>query len=124
MSRRKLFTRWVADALRWSWQLLSKALGQRRALVRVVVSEGALSSDLKSKTLYIVTEEGVAWQAAIICPCGCGDKLDLNLLPDERPCWRVRIGPSGAASLHPSVWRTEGCRSHFFLRDGHITWVD
>lgn len=107
-----------AELLRW----LLPSLGRRPA-IRVVISEGMLPSNLKERTLYVVTEDGVPWQAALICPCGCGENLDLNLLTDERPCWRVSVGPDGAASLAPSVWRTEGCRSHFFVREGEIVWA-
>ena len=45
--------------------------------------------------------------------CDCDDQLDLNLLPDERTCWKVSIGLVGIAPLHPSVWRTEDCQLQF-----------
>jgi len=118
------FARWVTDVLAEFWRWLHAPVRRRRGLVQAVVSEGGLPSNLKPKILYVVKEEGVAWQAALICPCGCGDQLDLNLLPDERPCWQVRIGVGGVASLHPSVRRTEGCKSHFFLREGRIIWAE
>jgi Family of unknown function (DUF6527) len=123
MSWAKSLAQRIVGALARSWNRLCARLTRREALVRAVVSEGALTLDLNPKTLYVVTEDGMAWQAALICPCGCGAQLDLNLLPDERPCWRVCISTDGAASLSPSVWRTEGCRSHFFLREGRIVWV-
>ena len=113
----------MTNVLAEFWRLLYSPFHRNRDLVQAVVSEGALPGDLKPKILYVVKEDGVAWQAALICPCGCGDRLDLNLLPDERPYWQVRIGASGVASLHPSVQRTEGCESHFFLREGRIIWA-
>ena len=114
----------LINSLAEFWRWLCSPFGGRRDLMRAVVSDGSMPSSLKPKVLYVVTEDGIAWQAALICPCGCGDRLDLNLLPDERPCWRVGIGSDEIASLQPSVWRTEGCRSHFFLREGHIVWVN
>ncbi|MDM9644782.1 DUF6527 family protein [Rhizobium sp. S163] len=27
-------------------------------------------------------------------------------------------------TLHPSVWRNSGCRSHFWVRRGRIAWCD
>lgn len=90
--------------------------------IRLVKVEGAFPKSLKTKTLYILTEDGVPWQAAMICPCGCGEKLDLNLLPDERPCWRFRSDEKSRATLEPSVWRKVGCKSHFWLRSGRIIW--
>jgi len=74
--------------------------------------------------LYIVEEDGFLEQAAMVCPCGCGSVLNMNLLPDERPCWRVEQHASGAVSLFPSVWRQVGCRSHFWFREGRVHWCD
>ena len=59
----------------------------------------------------------------IICPCGCGETLYMNLQRDRRPCWRFTVDRRGTATLHPSVWRQVGCRSHFFLRRGVVQWA-
>lgn len=91
--------------------------------VHLVMVEGAFPKAIEPRTLYILTEDGAPWQAAMICPCGCGETLDLNLLPDERPCWCFAADNRGRASLDPSVWRKIGCRSHFWLRRGMIVWV-
>ena len=56
------------------------------------------------------------------CPCGCGSVLDVNLLPDDKPIWRASVTPDDLPTLHPSVWRKVGCKSHFFMRDGGIVW--
>ncbi|WP_436231260.1 DUF6527 family protein [Caballeronia sp. LjRoot29] len=58
----------------------------------------------------------------MICPCGCGEVIELNLLKQARPCWSAEEHPDGTISLVPSVWRQRGCRSHFFLRRGGIEW--
>ncbi len=89
---------------------------------RTVMVNEALPRQLTRNTLYIVTDEGYEEQAAMLCPCGCGSVLHMNLLPDERPCWSVTQHPNGTASLHPSVWRQVGCRSHFWFRNGRIQW--
>lgn len=60
--------------------------------------------------------------AAFACPCGCREVVRTNLLPEARPCWTWRVSPQGAVTLHPSVWRTTGCRSHFFVQGGCIVW--
>jgi hypothetical protein len=62
------------------------------------------------------------WAAAFLCPCGCRTLIQLSLLRDERPHWQLLLSPDGRPSLTPSVWRTEGCRSHFWLRRGDIVW--
>jgi hypothetical protein len=73
-------------------------------------------------TLYLAGEGANLWAAAMICPCGCGDVIELNLLKEARPFWRVQEDADGTITLHPSVWRQKGCRSHFILRRGRIVW--
>ncbi len=77
---------------------------------------------LNPHKLYLAGENGYFWAAAMLCPCGCGDVIELNLLKKARPCWSVNEHPDGLVSLMPSVWRREGCHSHFFLRRGQIEW--
>ncbi|MGD9420073.1 MAG: DUF6527 family protein [Verrucomicrobiota bacterium JB025] len=59
----------------------------------------------------------------MLCPCGCGCLIHLNLLFDlSRPRWDVRQEADGSATITPSIWRNNGCRSHFVLRHGRIRW--
>ena len=51
-----------------------------------------------------------------------GRVLHMNLLPDERPCWRVTRNVDRTVTLHPSIWRNKDCGSHFWLRNGRIRW--
>lgn len=72
-------------------------------------------------TVVAVGEGGHLWYAVFACPCGCGETIQLSLLPDDRPRWRL-TSHGGVPTLSPSVWRHRGCRSHFILRDGRVTW--
>ena len=90
---------------------------------RTISIDGSLPSKLKKNALYIVSEDGFEEQAAMLCPCGCAQTLHMNLLPDDRPLWRVTRHADGSASLRPSVWRKKGCRSHFCFRKGRVDWV-
>lgn len=76
---------------------------------------------LKPSTLYVAGEEHM-WAAAMLCPCGCGDVIELNLLEQASPCWSVRQHRDGSVTLMPSVWRRKGCCSHFFVRNSRIYW--
>lgn len=76
----------------------------------------------RPETLYLVGEEQYLWSAAFLCPCGCGELVQLNLLPEARPRWAVERHADGTVTLSPSVWRVRGCKSHFFLRRGRIEW--
>ena len=72
-------------------------------------------------TIVAVGEGEHLWYAVLACPCGCGETIQLSLLPDERPRWRLTVH-EGVPTLSPSVWRHRGCQSHFILRDGLVTW--
>lgn len=78
---------------------------------------------LKSRVVYLSSDEGQEWLAVFLCPCGCAAKIHLNLLPESRPCWRVMMGKYTLPTVAPSVWRTSGCGSHFFIRNGCISWA-
>lgn len=72
--------------------------------------------------VYLAGDAGEFWGAAMTCPCGCGETIELNLLPQVRPRWSVPSAASGPATLMPSVWRRSGCKSHFIVRKGQIVW--
>lgn len=82
-----------------------------------------LPENVKSKTIYIVGSNESPWLIAFNCPCGCQNLIQLNLLKDADPCWSYRISPKGKINISPSVWRTKGCKSHFFVHKGKIDWV-
>jgi hypothetical protein len=106
-------------ALQWGKKRLYR---WRDPAYATVVVEEFLPKNPKPRVLYIVQEDGFEEHAAMLCPCGCGELLQMNLLPDERPCWRLVRHKDGTSSLKPSVWRKKGCRSHFWLRRGRIFW--
>lgn len=80
-----------------------------------------LPDTLDPNTIYL--EGNPPWVAAFLCPCGCGDTINLSLIPNDRPRWRVTTHWDGTLTLFPSIWRTRGCKSHFFFRRGKIHWV-
>jgi hypothetical protein len=74
--------------------------------------------------VYLVGEGEHLWQAVFKCPCGCEDDVQLSLMPEGRPRWHATVHENETVSLWPSVSRTVGCRSHFFVRHGRIDWCD
>jgi hypothetical protein len=64
------------------------------------------------------------WQAALLCPCGCGHLIQLSLLNSDSPRWDLKVDRDGKATISPSISRTLGCQAHFFVRDGGIIWCD
>lgn len=83
-----------------------------------------LPDNVVPKILYVAGEDDHLWFATMVCPCGCGETLQLGLLKDTRPRWTLEIDARGRPTLSPSVWRKVGCRSHFFMRGGLIEWCE
>lgn len=56
-------------------------------------------------------------RADLQCPCGCGAIISLNLIPNVRPCWKIRLN-----NITPSINRNIGCKSHFSIAGGKVEW--
>lgn len=81
-----------------------------------------LPQRLEPKVIYVSGEDGQEWFVGFLCPCGCEETIQLSILPNTKPRWKLTKHGNGTVSLHPSVWRTKGCRSHFFFKEGYISW--
>ena len=79
--------------------------------------------EMEPRTLYLIGDLGAPWSAALICPCGCKEVIQLSLVKNDSPRWRHRSHADGTISLDPSIWRTKGCRSHFHIRSGRVIWA-
>lgn len=102
-----------------------RAIVERLALARRVVRlEADVAPDrMPPRHLVLLTDGSEEWSVVMLCPCGCGDRVELPLFAEARPRWNLRTDSRGRATLHPSIWRKDGCRSHYFLRAGRVTWV-
>lgn len=110
------------NLLKHLWVWLRRLVVGRPSRYRTVVIEDT-PERFQPGHVYLVGEKGYFWCAAMLCPCGCQAIIQLNLLTSTRPAWRfVRHPRTGALTLRPSVWRTQGCRSHFLLRNGQVHW--
>jgi hypothetical protein len=67
----------------------------------------------ESKTVYHFSDDKVI---ALICHCGCGALIQLNELDDTRPRWKIINGNT----IHPSINRIVGCKSHFSIINGKV----
>lgn len=100
------------------------ALSRRRDAPLTAKHVDDLPARLDGRKLYVISEGAYLMQASMVCPDGCGATINLNLMPDDQPCWTLKIGPGGRPTLRPSVWQHDGCGAHFFLRDGRVVWCD
>jgi len=78
--------------------------------------------DPKPYVMYLIGERIDPWLVCFRCPCSCGEIINLNLLKDASPVWKVKINKKGKLTIRPSIKRTIGCRSHFFLTQNRIDW--
>lgn len=76
-------------------------------------------------TVYLGRDrDGLVWGGALRCPCGCAETIHVNFVPGHDAVWRFQVHPDATVTLSPSVWRTRSCRSHFFIREGILLWVN
>jgi hypothetical protein len=79
-------------------------------------------SVVSKQTVFIIKDGAKADSLVFKCPCGCDADIYLNLLKDTRPNWNYYI-TRGKITISPSVWRTIGCESHFFIQGSKIVWM-
>lgn len=97
------------------------------AVPRYVVALGdehPSDEELRSDRVFVVREGTLKKWAYLRCPCGCREVIQLSLNPSRRPRWEVREDWFLRPTLHPSVNRLDGCRSHFWVRSGAVEWCD
>lgn len=109
---------WLARA----WQWLTAALTPDRKLV--VVGGDSLPERLPWRNLVLARGDGEDWCVGLRCPCGCGRRLEMMLLKEVRPRWDLTVDDRGRPTLHSSVWLREGCRAHFWVRQGKVVWCE
>jgi hypothetical protein len=113
----------------WVWSIITYVLRRliavapwRKPKLFHAIRVEEFPDRLERAKVYLAGENDNLWAAAMICPCGCGEVIELNLLRQARPCWSVQEHSDKTITLAPSVWRQKGCRSHFILRHGRIVW--
>ena len=74
------------------------------------------------KVIYIIGHKTNPWLLLFFCPCGCEQKIQLNLLEESSPCWRYSLYKK-QITIRPSIWRDIGCKSHFIIKNGNVQWV-
>lgn len=110
----------LLNLIRTAWRWL-RTWGRSPHPLRTLHTE-ELPDTLRPGFVYVLGEGRYRWSVATLCPCGCKGVLQMSVMKEGRPRWQLEEHQDGTISLHPSVWRKEGCRSHFFLRRGQIVW--
>jgi hypothetical protein len=80
-----------------------------------------LPEEFEHNVIYIVGSP-VCWVLAFVCPCGCKQIIQLNVLKDDYPCWKFSLYRK-RITIYPSIKRNTGCKSHFWIYRGKIEMV-
>jgi uncharacterized protein DUF6527 len=114
--------KWISNALARIGRLFGKT--ERRPSVLTVTRMEEVDKDcLESSVIYVESRGGLDRWLHLKCPCGCADVISLNLMTNHRPFWSITWHGDGTLTVMPSVDKTSGCRSHFFIRRCRIAWA-
>ena len=95
----------------------------RTEVVAILSAEYPDLASLPPGLLHIVGGKHYQKWAYLKCPCNCGAEIMLSLSAARRPRWRVKLDWLHRPTIEPSIWQTEGCFSHFWIRKGSVDWV-
>lgn len=96
---------------------------QKKGYELISIEDAPEENNFENQKVYWVGRPDNKWCAAFICPCGCKEVIYLNLLPKGSPCWRITNEGSDFFTIHPSINRKKGCKSHFFIKNNTIIWA-
>ncbi len=92
---------------------------------RVRIATGdTLPLEMPSRDLVVVRYAEEDWSVGFLCPCGCGESIELALLKEVSPRWDLTIDRKGLPTLSPSIWKKAGCKSHFWIKSGVVHWCE
>ena len=105
--------------------LIKKILGlkQKKTYFSVIEIEDMQNIKLKPHYLYVERRGGKDRWLHLLCPSGCGQTLSVNLMQSINPFWTLLQNSDKTVTLSPSIDKTDGCRSHFFIRNSQVQWV-
>jgi len=107
------------------WQWIKSTIEDRWLSRGIDIAKGDfLPTKMPKRNLLLLRDGKENWSVGFICPCGCNRTVELHLLPEAHPHWKLTINQKGLPTLSPSVWLKDGCRSHFWIRDGKIIWCN
>ncbi|WP_245512289.1 DUF6527 family protein [Rhizobium leguminosarum] len=81
-----------------------------------------LPKTLPWRDLLLTMDDAEHWSVGMRCPCGFGDTIELLVAAEAKPRWDVTIDEAHRPTIHPSVRRQKGCRTHFWIRRRRVHW--
>ncbi|MGN6204678.1 DUF6527 family protein [Humibacter sp.] len=75
-------------------------------------------AEMEPGVLYVSTEYATV---SHLCACGCGEEVTISLRPKR---WKLTFD-GDTVTLNPSIGNTGlACRSHYFIRENGIIWLE
>ena len=102
--------------------LVSLRLVKRPDLVGRIADRHPTPDELRDGELIVVQDGDRQKWACLRCPGGCGEKLQLALVPYRKPRWLVRLDWLRRPSITPSVRQLNDCQCHFWIKGGKVHW--
>ena len=84
-------------------------------------SECPSLEELRRDLILLEIRGGYLKWAHLSCP-KCGDHIQLPLAGEGR--WSVKVDLLRRPTFSPSIWETESCGAHFFVRNGNLIWCE
>lgn len=81
------------------------------------INEDCFEDNIDPRFIYLIGDP--LYIGIFKCPCGCGEDTHINFIKDT-DCWDVVIDKNGFATITPSILRTIGCKSHFYIKHGLV----
>jgi len=89
-----------------------------------MILENPKPEEIKKNIVYIVGGKNYVKWAYLKCPDCCGETILLSLVSNKGPSWKIKQDKKGRVTRYPSIFKQDGCRSHFFIIDGNLVWLN
>jgi len=83
------------------------------------VSESPLLEQLQPDVLFLEIRGRFPKWLHLSCP-KCGEHIQLPMAGKEH--WELRVDMLRRPTVLPSIWETQSCGAHFWIRKGGIIW--
>lgn len=104
------------------WLLVQLRLLPKPDFIVRLVSDHPDPDKMNAGTIYIVGGKGFQKWAYFRCPADAAEIVQLSLMKERRPRWRVKGDFLGRPTVHPSVRQLDGTFAHFWIRNGRVDW--
>lgn len=85
------------------------------------VRESPSPEELRPHLLFVEVRDGFLKWAHLSCP-KCGDHIQLPMAGKVN--WKLRMDFLRRPTVSPSIWESNSCGAHFFIRKGDILWCE